>query len=717
MKKALQKKALHMLLAAIAIFALASTVVAQQQNEQKPAASALVRLLQSKGILTEEEAALVGQAATPAESEQRLARLLLSKGLITQEDYNQTVGASAVTVATQGTPGAQVVPAVLRVPVNSTGSLPGYPGAAAAAKPPEGPKFVPALAPIRVFPVDAPKREGLVPAFKVGPVRVTPYGLFKASAVYDSSSPEGNDFPLPMFRAGDTGPDAAPEFHVKARFFRIGSNFEWLDPSPKMTITGKVEADFEGNFSRVANRNISTIRSNMFQIRLAYARIDYKVTDTTSVHALFGQDWTPFASSTLPSLFETTGLGVGYGTLYERLPQFRTGLTHNFGGSRNFKIQPEFAIVLPAYGNLPGNQISVTSTATVVNPLPTCPAPPTPCPPVPVTITNTVAGVPGVDNELAYGERQGVDSARPEVQGRVAFQFQLDKAPGVAPAQLIVSGMQGAREANVVKNGVVAAVGVVGGVPAAFATLFPKGATVSSSRYGFTGEIQLPTRYATIIAKYWNGEDLRFYFGGNFASTFNDTFGLFTKNAAGACVSGTTNGVSADASSTVAFGFTDGPTATSPGCTSAVVAPQRPVRTQGGFVNIGFPLGRIFHANPEGRNAGWQLYLHYGIDEAKTRDIVNPATRALRTGVRTNKGDLAAATLYYKLNNWVTFGFEESMYRGRTPAFCTTTGAPSTGTPIACSSSTLPAGFGTFRGNPAREARDLRSEFGTIFTF
>ncbi len=677
MKKALQKKALHMLLAAIAIFALASTVVAQQQNEQKPAASALVRLLQSKGILTEEEASLVGQAATPAESEQRLARLLLSKGLITQEDYNQTVAASVVTVATQGTPGAQVVPAVLRVPVNSTGSLPGDPGAAMAPKP-EAPKVIPALAPIRVFPVDAPKREGLIPAFKAGPVRVTPYGLFKASAVYDSTSPEGNDFPLPMLRV-DTGPDAAPEFRVKARFFRIGSNFEWLDPSSKMTITGKVEADFEGNFSRVANRNISTIRSNMFQLRLAYARIDYKVGDNNTIHALFGQDWTPFASSTLPSLFETTGLGVGYGTLYERLPQLRAGLTHNFGGSRNFKLQPEVAIVLPSFGDLPGNLLTVgTAGATTVTP-------------------GAVAGVPGVDNELAFGERQGTDSARPEVQGRIALQFQLDKAPGVAPAQIIVSGMQGEREAIVLKAGTQPGVGV----PPSFSSFFPKGATVSSTRAGYTGEIQLPTRYATIIAKYWNGEDLRFYFAGNFASTFNDlnfsgVGGLFTLSSTGACVPGTTAGLSVDGSSSVRFGFTDGPTATSAGCTSAVVVPQRPVRAQGGFVNVGFPLGRIFHANPEGRNAGWQLYLHYGIDQAKTRDI----RKTLVTGggnplIRTNKGDLAAATLYYKLNNWVTFGFEESMYRGRTPAGVT----------------------GTFRGNPAREARDLRSEFGTIFTF
>jgi len=643
MRKARLYRVLCLLIAVVTATVLAMPAVAQQQNERQPAANPLVRLLQSKGILTEEEAALVSQAATPNESERRLAKLLLSKGLITQEDYDQTVGASAIEVAADGTAGARMIPAVLRVPISS----PGTATTAAAAPAPQAPKptpVIPGIAPIRVFPVDPPKREGLIPDLKVGPVRLKPYGFFKASAIRDSSSPEGNDFPLPMFRV-DTGRDAAPEFHVKARFFRIGSNFEWVDPSPNLAITGRLEMDFEGNFSRVNNRNISTIRSSAMQIRLAYARIDYAATDHTTLHALFGQDWTPFASSTLPALFETTGLGVGYGTLYERAPQFRAGFTHNFGGSRTFKIQPEVAVVLPAFGNLPGG---------------------------------ADAGV-ALGNQLGFGERQGVDSGRPEIQGRLALQFQLDKAKGVAPAQIIVSGMQGRRSAVV----------LAAAVPAAFKTPgspFQFGARAESSRHGFTGEIQLPTRYATIIAKYWNGTDLRFYFGGNFASTYNDVAGLCTVSFTTTCAAagGVTPAAgvfSVDGSSTVIFGFRG---------TTPTFAPQRPVRAQGGFVNVGFPLGRIFGANPEGRNAGWQLYLHYGIDLANTRDIK-------RTAIKTNKGDLAAGTLVYKLNSWVSFVFEESMYRGRVANPLLTTNL--------------------FRGIPARSARDLRSEFGTIFSF
>ncbi|HEX2712060.1 MAG TPA: hypothetical protein VHM88_07535, partial [Candidatus Acidoferrales bacterium] len=427
MRNALLKKGLHLLLAVVTILVPAGSVGAQQQTASKPAANPLVRLLQSKGILTDEEATMVSQAATAMEADQRLAGLLLSKGLITQEDYNQTVGTAVVTTVANASGGARMIPAVMKVPVGSAGSVP----AATPTPQPKAPAVIPAIAPVRVLQVDSPKREGLVPDLKIGPVRVKPYGFFKASVVHDSSSPQGNDFPLPGFlptgvgSSLDTGPDASPEFHIKARGLRIGSNFEWLDPSPNITVTGRLEFDFEGNFSRAANRNVSSIRSSMASIRLGWARVDWKASDQTTLFGLFGQDWTPFGSSTLPNLFETTGLGVGFGSLYERAPQARFGFNYDIGGSRKIKIQPEVAVVLPAFGNLPGD---------------------------------TNLGL-----QLAFGERQGVDSARPEVEGRLVGQFQLDDAPGVAPAQIIVSGMQGRRTAVV----------RAADVPAAFQSAFP----------------------------------------------------------------------------------------------------------------------------------------------------------------------------------------------------------------------------------------------------
>ena len=79
---------------------------------------------------------------------------------------------------------------------------------------------------------------------------MTPYGFIKSTMAYDSFDPTGDDFPRPGFTAADSGPNNNPEFHIKARSTRFGSSFEWPDVSKNITITGQIEADFEGNFSR-----------------------------------------------------------------------------------------------------------------------------------------------------------------------------------------------------------------------------------------------------------------------------------------------------------------------------------------------------------------------------------------------------------------------------------------------------------------------------------
>jgi hypothetical protein len=56
-----------------------------------------------------------------------------------------------------------------------------------------------AVAPVRLLGIDAPKREGLIPDIKLGTgARLKLYGIFKTSIIHDSSSPQGNDFPLPL---------------------------------------------------------------------------------------------------------------------------------------------------------------------------------------------------------------------------------------------------------------------------------------------------------------------------------------------------------------------------------------------------------------------------------------------------------------------------------------------------------------------------------------
>jgi hypothetical protein len=484
------------------------------------------------------------------------------------------------------------------------------------------PTVIAAVAPVRLLGIDAPKREGLIPDIKLGTgARLKPYGIFKTSIIHDSSSPQGNDFPLPLL-AADTGPNDSPEFHLRARGLRLGANFEWLDPAPRITLTGKIEFDFEGDFTRVNNRNITSIRSSQPSLRLAWVRIDRRFNDNNSAFVLFGQDWSPFVSSTMPNMIENTNFGgIGYGAAYTRIPQARFGFNHKFGGSRDFRFGPEIAIVLPAFGNLPTD----------------------------------------VSNQLAFGERQGADSQKPGVQGRAVLQWQLDKAAQVSPAQVIVSFEHAQRRAIV----------TAANVPAAFRAAFPSGAEVGSSSNGFSVEAQLPTHFVTVVGKYYNGSDLRFFLAGQLLSNFNDTAGL----------TGTATAASIDGASTVVFGLLNG---------VPVVAPQRPVRGQGGFIQVGFPLSRIFDADPKGRNAGWTAYLYYGDDQVTARD-------ARRFGARGDRSDLFSGNIQYKWNQWVTFAYEQGYYRTRADFH---TGL-------------LPL----FRGIPSFTTHNIRSEFAAIFTF
>jgi hypothetical protein len=589
-------------IALILIIGLISSIGVRGQHDNT--ADPLVHLLETKGILTEAEVRSITTTASPAGQRDRLAALLKEKGLISSAEFEELR--------------TLTMPEMKPITADYKTSPPSNPPAAAAQ--PSPPKVNAAIAPVRLLGIDVPKREGLIPDIKLGTgARLKLYGIFKTSLIHDSSSPQGNDFPLPLL-AADTGPTNSPEFHLRVRGLRLGANFEWVDLAPHTTITGKLEFDFEGDFSRAGNRNITSIRSNQPSLRLAWVRIDRRFNDNNSVFALFGQDWSPFVSSTLPNVIENTNFGgIGYGAAYTRIPQAKFGFNHKFGGSRDFRIAPEIAIVLPTFGNLPAD----------------------------------------VANQLAFGERQGTDSQQPGIQGRAVFQWQLDNAEGVAPAQFIVSFEHARRTAIV----------TAAGVPTAFKAAFPSGADVGSTSHGYSAEFQLPTHLVTVVGKYYNGSDLRFFLAGQLLSNFNDTAGL----------TGTATATSIDGASTVVFGLLNG---------VPVVAPQRPVRGQGGFIQVGFPLSRIFDADPKGRNAGWSAYVYYGDDQATARD-------ARRFGARADRSDLFSGNVQYKWNQWVTFAYEQGYYRTR---------ANFRSGPL-------------FRGIPSFTTHNIRSEFAAIFSF
>ena len=105
------KKLFQLMFVSFAIVALSNQAFAQQQNS-RPEKTPLVRLLQSKGIITEQEAATVSEASSPAEVQQRLAELLMSKGVISREEYDQTLSALGASFTPSDSSAPRVVPAL-----------------------------------------------------------------------------------------------------------------------------------------------------------------------------------------------------------------------------------------------------------------------------------------------------------------------------------------------------------------------------------------------------------------------------------------------------------------------------------------------------------------------------------------------------------------------------------------------------------------------------
>jgi hypothetical protein len=632
--------------------------------------TALLGVLVKKGVLGAAEADAIRNAAPEAEF-QLLVEVLSRKGVLSAADLSAT-----------GTPAAQ--PPAPEAPVeareSASSSLAGpeaspqpqtqpqtpIPSRVAGELPPPPPSVVGAVIPVRVFPIDAPKTGGLA-GIKAGPITLAPYGFIKATVVHDSSDPNGDDFPFPgiWLTAGpnstfNTGPTKDPEVHVKARSTRFGLNVEWPDMSKNLTLTGKIEGDFEGNFSEVDNRDVSSIRSNEPQLRLAYVRLDYHASDTFDVFFLGGQDWTLFGSGALENIVETTFNGAFWGNIWERSPQMRGGFIWTLDKQHHVNLEPQFGIMMPSTGQI------------------------------------LKLGLSGLAGQLGEGEREGADSDRPEWEGRVALSYQLDPAKGVAPAQIALAGFH-SRRTSIVPNSSYVCDGGANVLACSLESAFPNGFQASSPQWGGQIVAQIPTRWFTLVATGYRGGDLRFYFGGQINTFATDVARL-------TAVSGPY--VAADGGPLVAAGGAVlGCTAALVGgaCPSgdAVVAPQRPIRSFGGFVQLGLPLSRWFNADPKGHNAGWQLLFTIGKDQVNDHDLNNPGYVAAYNGGGTAPlpmlmGKTAIGTVYYKFNNWCQFAFEQSVYATRMKDGLT---------------------IYTIAGQPSNEWQDHRSEFGPIFTF
>src|ERR1700719_3495316 len=638
------------------VVAVGMAVPAPAQEQDKQATPPLIQLLQSKGILSPDEAAQLSQAGSADEANARLAQLLVAKGLISQDDYYRTVSTTEP-VGDAGSGGGHFLNAVIHVPSKSASTPPPASSDPFTFGAPAEGGIIPAVAPGRLMAIDPPTPSGAIGDIKLGSgAMLTPYGFIKATMIYDSTNSGGttfgnNDFPLPLL-LGDTGPDSGSQFHGKVRSTRLGTNFYYPVGNRDLILTGRVEFDFEGDFTTVNNRNVSSLRSSQAGIRLAWARMDTHI-GGLPVFAEFGQDWT-LNSSTMPDIIETTQLMAFFGNIYERIPQVKAGVQFHKG---DFKIQTEAAVMTAAFGD--------------------------------ANLANTPPGISVPANSNAeqlqnrFGARIGSDSGEPAVEGRVVFQYPIFHSAGVAPAQLIFSGHH-ATGSEIVLHGTLATAGSQTDEPIPGLTacavpdpvtglcpvvqVFPQGFRFNIPQNIWTAEFQLPTPWVTVVGKYFNGGDTRFFFG-NTNSTFADTMGLKV----------IANGI-ADSGDTIPFVNVGG---------TAVFAQLRPVRDQGGFVQVSFPLSRIFHADPEGHNAGWTYSFVGGVDNTKARDVNRTGANGL------TRSDYLASTIRYKINKWASIVNETTWYDTRT----------------------VDAQLKLYRGVDAHVAHDWRNEFGTIVTF
>src|ERR1700686_4117697 len=90
------RKAVSRLILLTSAVALALSAMAQQPDNHTTNNNPLALLLQSKGILSSGEVAMINQASSPDEANARLAQLLVEKGLISRQEYTATVAPASL---------------------------------------------------------------------------------------------------------------------------------------------------------------------------------------------------------------------------------------------------------------------------------------------------------------------------------------------------------------------------------------------------------------------------------------------------------------------------------------------------------------------------------------------------------------------------------------------------------------------------------------------
>jgi hypothetical protein len=317
------KKVFQLMIISLAIVTLLHQAYAQQQGrnaEKNP----LVRLLQTKGIITEQEAATISEASSPAQAERRLAELLLSKGVISRQEFDQTLLALGGGSAAFDSAAPQAITAAAHVsgkpPIESTTAVGKAPAKEAS----------PAQA----------QAEGPMTTVSKIPVKI--YGSILFNANYVGHGANTIDIPLFPQKRGTSSDQNHQNFNMTLRQTRFGLRYEGkiFDDAK---LTGVFEFDLLGGKPAFANG----VNFDIFRVRLAYGRIDWA---NDSLEA--GQDWAVFAPLNPTSLasYAIPGFSTS-GNLWNRMPQIR--YEHREGKKSRFIFTT--ALLDPNAGDSSGN--------------------------------------------------------------------------------------------------------------------------------------------------------------------------------------------------------------------------------------------------------------------------------------------------------------------------------------------------------------------------
>lgn len=116
-------KVRYLILVMALVAGLAFPAFAQQPADHQ-ATPPLVQLLQSKGILTADEAAQLSHASSADDANAQLARLLVQKGLISTDDYSRMVAPSAVPASDDTSGTGHFLNAIIHIPTKASEPTP-----------------------------------------------------------------------------------------------------------------------------------------------------------------------------------------------------------------------------------------------------------------------------------------------------------------------------------------------------------------------------------------------------------------------------------------------------------------------------------------------------------------------------------------------------------------------------------------------------------------